>query len=413
MADAVSPSDGSGPSAPQPAVTPAPARAARPRPGRVQVVEVAPAAQAARMKRRHWLMVFSFVLIVVLPVTGTGYYLYAFAVDQYASKVGFAVRNEKTGSAYEILGSLTSISGASSSDTDILYKFIQSQEIVEAVDARLDLRAIFSKPRNDPVFALAPDAPTEDLLDYWLRMVRILYDPGTGLIEVEVRSFDPQDSRAIAGELFARSSDMINQLSAIARADVTRYASEELDQAVDRLKVARTALTRFRNETQIVDPSADIQGQMGLLNSLQTQLAEALIELDLLTETARRDDPRIEQIRRKTEVIEKRIAGERRKLGVSGGHDNLAFADLVGQFEILQVDLDFAEKAYVSALSAHDVAVAEARRQSRYLAAYLRPTLAQTPQYPQREVLLALVLLVLFAIWTILTLVAYSLRDRR
>ena len=374
---------------------------------------IPPAARPAHMRTRHWLMIFSFLLIVVLPVLGAGYYLYTFAADQYASKVGFTVRNEETGSAYDVLGSLTNISGSSSTDTDILYKFIQSQEMVEAVDAKLDLRRIYGKPAGDPVFALAPGASVEDLVDYWARMVRIVYDPGTGLIEVEARSFDALDSRAIAGELFTRSSDMINQLSAIARSDVTRYAKEELDQAVGRLKTARTALTRFRNETQIVDPSADIQGQMGLLSSLQAQLAEALIELDLLTETARRDDPRIEQIRRKTEVIEKRIAGERRKLGVSGGHDSRVFADLVGQFEILQVDLEFAEKAYLSALSAYDAAVAEARRQSRYLAAYLRPTLAQTPQYPQREILLALTGLVLFAVWTILMLVAYSLRDRR
>ena len=54
---------------------------------------------------------------------------------------------------------------------------------------------------------------------------------------------------------------------------------------------------------------------MGLLNSLQAQLAETLIELDLLAETARSDDPRVEQAKRKTVVIEKRIAEERRKLG--------------------------------------------------------------------------------------------------
>ena len=355
----------------------------------------------------------SFVLCVLLPAVVSGYYLYTHAVDQYASKVGFSVRSEETGSAFEVLGSLTNISGSSSSDTDILYKFIQSQELVEAVDAELDLRGIYTKPENDPIFALAADASTEDLVSYWSRMVRIVYDPGTGLIEVQVRAFDPEDARTIAQNIFVRSSAMINQLSAVARADVTRYAQEELDQALDRLKEARKALTLFRNETQIVDPSADIQGQMGLLNSMQAQLAETLIELDLLSDTARADDPRVELAKRKIEVIQKRISEERRKLGVAGGDDTRVFADLVGQFESLQVDLEFAEKAYVSALSAYDSAVAEARRQSRYLAAYLRPTLAQTPQYPQREILLAVITLLLFGSWTILVLVYYSLRDRR
>ncbi|WP_458722372.1 sugar transporter [Shimia sp. W99] len=364
------------------------------------------------MRPRHWFVVFSFLICVVAPAAVTGIYLYTRAADQYASTVGFTVRQEETNSAYEILGGLGGFSGSSSSDTDILYEFIQSQELVQAVDTTLDLQEIYSKPTDDVVFRLAEDASIEELVAYWERMVRIFYDPATGLIEVEVRSFDPEESRAIAREIFERSSAMINKLSAIAREDATRYAKEELDQAVERLKRARQALTLFRNETRIVDPSADIQGQMGLLNSLQAQLAETFIELDLLIETSSPSDPRVLQAKRKITVIEKRIEDERRKLGTSGGGDGV-FANLVGQFEVLQVDREFAEKSYLSALSAYDTAVAEAQRQSRYLAAYVQPTLAETAAYPKRAILLAVVSLVLFGIWTISVLVYYSLRDRR
>tara|TARA_R110002124_G_scaffold282876_1_gene458309 strand:- start:4241 stop:5431 length:1191 start_codon:yes stop_codon:yes gene_type:complete len=381
---------------------------------KVKVVEVKPAARPARMRRRHWLMVLSFLLMVVGPTAGAGVYLYFYAADQYASRVGFSVRREDTTSAVQFLGSLTNFSGSSSSDTDILYKYIKSQELVAAVDKALDLRKIYGKPKNDPYFSLPKDASIEDLVDYWARVVRLVYDPGTGLIEIEVRAFDPEDARTIANDLLTRSSKMINNLSAVARADVTRYAREDLDVSLTRLKTARQALTRFRNETQIVDPGADIQGQMGLLNSLQAKLAETLIELDLLANTSRDDDPRVEQAKRKIVVIQKRIDEERRKLGVSGpASDTNGYADLVGKFESLQVDLEFAQKAYISALSAYDGAVADARRQSRYLAAYLRPTLAETPQYPRRAIQLTVIALILFGSWTILTLVYYSLRDRR
>lgn len=377
------------------------------------VIEVAPAARPARMRRRHWLLVFSFLLGVILPVLGSAYYLYTRAADQYASRMGFSVRSEEAGSPFELFGSLTNLSGSSSSDTDILYEYIRSQEMVQAVDAALDLRTLYSKPENDPYFSLSPEASVEQMLDYWQDMVRVVYDPGTGLLEVEVRAFDPEDARRIARDVLERSSARINELSAVARADLTRYAREDLDEALTRLKDARQALTLFRNETQIVDPSADIQGQMGLLNSLQAQLAETLIELDLLSDTARDGDPRVTQARRKVEVIKSHIAEERRKLGVAGTGAPRVFADLIGKFESLQVNLEFAEKAYISALSAYDGAVARARRQSRYLATYLQPTLAETPQYPQREILLAVLSLILFGCWTILTLVYYSLRDRR
>lgn len=397
---------------PSDANTPAIPPAAPPKP-KVKLVEVAPAARLARLRLRHRLAMLSFVLCVLLPVLGMAGYLYRFAADQYASTVGFTVRTEEAGSAMEILGGLTSLSSASSSDTDVLYKFIQSQKLVREMDARLNLRTIYRKPATDPVFTLAPDASIEDLVAYWERMVRIYYDPGTGLMEIEARAFDPADARAISSEIFARSSQMINTLSAVARDDTTRYAREELDTAVARLKEARQALTLFRNETQIVDPSADIQGQMGLLSSLNAQLATSLIDLDLLAETTRDTDPRVEQARRQIAVIEKRISEEREKLGVGTNHNGRAYADLVGQFEALQVDLEFAEKAYVSALSAYDTAVAEARRQSRYLAAYIEPTLAETPLYPQRAIILLVSAFALFGLWAVSVLIYYSLRDRR
>ncbi|WP_417604119.1 sugar transporter [Primorskyibacter flagellatus] len=373
------------------------------------------AVTAADVKPRHFGLLAAFLVIVVAPLIVAAYYLFVIAEDQYTSTVGFSVRSEELNSSLDLLSGLNSLSGTSSSDTDILYEFIQSQDLVKRLDERLDLRAIYSKPDFDPIFAYDEAGSIEDLVAYWRRMVRIFYDSGTGLIELRVHAFEPQDAQDIATEIFQESSAMINQLSAIARDDATGYAEEELVKAEERLKVARQALTRFRSETQIVDPSADIQGQMGLLNSLEAQLAEAIIEMNLLRETTRAADPRIEQSERRIAVIEQLIEKERTKFGVgtgnaTGGQD---YSTLVGEYERLVVDREFAEKAYVSALSAFDGAQAEARRQSRYLAAYTRPTLAESSGYPQRWLLTLLTGVFAFLTWAIVVLIYYSVRDRR
>ena len=65
------------------------------------------------------------------------------------------------------------------------------------------------------------------------------------------------------------------------------------------------------------------------------------------------------------------------------------------------------------ALAAYDAALAEGRRQSRYLAAHVRPTLPERATHPERWTLLALVAIFAGLAWTILTLAAYALRDRR
>ncbi len=360
-------------------------------------------------------MLLSFLLLVAAPMTATVHYLRNYAHDQYSTTFGFAVRSEDMTTAQSLLGGLASLSGASSSDTDILFEFIQSRALVEKLDRQLDLSRLFSLPANDPVFAFDPGGSVEDLVAYWNRMVTVSKGAGSGLIEVRVNSFDARDTLSIATAIVAESTTMINEMSAIARADATRYALDDLEQAVARLRDARGALTRFRSETRIVDPRADIQGQMGLLNSLQQQLADAVIEMSLLRDSSREGDPRLEQARRRIAVIESLIEDERRKFGLGGeatNDDGRDYSVLVGEFERLTVDVEYAEKAYLSAQALVDAAQAEAQRQNRYLATYSEPALPTSAQYPRRIVLSAVIGALLLLTWAATVLIYYSLRDR-
>lgn len=380
-----------------------------------KIVVVQPTVASAGLKPRHWITFLSFLLMVALPVAVASWYLWNRAADQYASYVGFSVRTEEVGSSIEILGLSTDLSGSSTSDTDILYEFLQGQELVGAIDADLDLRGIWSKvdPDLDPIFAYHPPGTIEDLTAYWGRMVKIYYDPGTGLIDLRVLAFDPADATVIATQIRDRSSAMINKLSAIAREDAIGYAREELGQAEDRLKEARVSLQAFRNRTQLVDPTMQTQTQSGLIGALEGQLADAQIERRLLQETARANDPRIRQTELKIEVIKAQIAEERSELGLEGVDDNVSVADLVGEYEALAVDREFAEQAYTAALATFVSAQNEARRQTRYLAAHVNPTKAEKSQYPDRIQIIILLSLLLILIWSVTVLTGYALRDRR
>lgn len=370
-------------------------------------------ATLAHIGPRHRMLALSFVLVVLAPIAITAWYLWARAADQYASYSAFTVRSEQGASASELLGglgSLAGISGSSSSDTDILYRFILSHEMVERVDQKLDLRQIWSKPDNDPVFSYTGNELIEELLDEWERKVKVYYDDG--MIELRVMAFDANDAQAIGSEILAESSAMINAINDIAREDAIGYAREDLELSVERLKEARQTMTTFRNRYQMVDPEADVEAQAGILVSLQQQLAEALINLGVLRANAQPNDPRIEQAELRVNVIREQIDEERLKFG-SETADGEQLSDVVGQFEGLMVDRHFAEQTYTAALAAYDLARAEAQRQSRYLAAFVQPTLPTKAEYPERIKLLIIVSGFLLLIWMIGALVFYSLRDRR
>jgi capsular polysaccharide transport system permease protein len=370
-----------------------------------------PVRAARKRPRRHSWIAISFCLAVLAPVSVAAWYLYEVAAPQYASTVGFSVRKEEVASPVELFGGFADVATTGSSDSDILYEFIRSQEMVEALERRLNLSALYAKPEEDPIFAYDPSGTIEDLLDYWHGMVRLTYDSTTELIEVRALAFTPEDAHAITSAIFNESVRLVEELSAIAQDDTIAFAAAEVERAVERLKEAREALTSFRSRTQIVDPTADLEGQMGLLSTLEQQLAEALIQADLLRESTRECDPRITQADLRISVIQARIAEERRNLGRDG--DGEDYATKLAEYERLAVDRQFAEQAYTAALATYDQSLAEARRKSRYLAAYIKPTRAQASEFPRKEVLLGLAAFFLLSCWAIAVLVFYSVRDRR
>jgi capsular polysaccharide transport system permease protein len=409
---------------------------------------VQPTARAARIKPRHRMAVISFFLCALLPIILAVGYLYLIATDQYASRSAFSVRKESVNATMSLLGGLTNLSSGTS-DIDVIYEYIQSQGLVDVVDKKLDLRKKFSANyAHDPWFSLKENAPIEDLVSYWNRMVSVQLDQRTGIIRLETRAFTAADAQAVNTEILQQSSLLIENLSRITQNDAIRFSKDEFDQATERLRKVRLEIAALRRSSRMIDPNADLQSQMGVLNRLEGDLAAALVEQDLLQETSSKNDPRLLQLERRIRAIRNRIEAERQALANQNVPDGLAvdgviaiitneaadaitdepmpagdannnvgakpeLTSMFSTYEALLVDQQFAERAYVSALASYDEALAEARRKSRYLATHIMPTLAEEPQYPQRLISALVASTLILLLWVLGILIAYSIRDRR
>ncbi len=369
----------------------------------------------AGLKARHHLLVLSLVFLVLLPTAIVGFYLFAIAHDQYHSIVSFSVRSEEMPTSGDFLGAITRAGSNGASDSEIIREFLESQTVVQIVDRQLDLKSIYNIPEDDWYFRLGEDPSIEDMVDYWLEMVDVSF-PGAEIIEVKVRAFTPDDAQAIAEVVLAESTRLVNELSTQARRDAVAYARDELAQAEDRLRGIRANLRQFRDVEQQIDPSASAQAALGLVAELEVELAKAQVELGTIKGYLAENAPEIRLLKERIATLEERIAAERMRMGSGAGINQAGraqeLAEIVGTYEELLVDREFAEKAYTTALASYEQAQVEARRQHRYLAAHILPTLSEEPQYPRRWVITSVTLLFLAAFWGILMMVFYSLRDR-
>jgi capsular polysaccharide transport system permease protein len=399
------------------------AAAAPAAPRRGEVVDhpssaAAMAVRRARPKLRHYAALLSFVLAVVLPSIAAVGYLYTRAADQYASTVAFSIRNgEGVSPMSGILGAFAQQMSSGAADAEIVYEFVRSQKMIEAAQAALPLAEMYNRPEQDFVFRLGDNRPVEDVVAYWNWMTDISFDPSTGIVRFEARAFTAADAKAIAGFVLAESTRIVNDLSEQAREDSIRVARMAVTEAEDRLREARRAMREFRNVQQEIDPTENASATLGLVAALEQELARARVELDSELELVGEQSPRVTQLRQRIASLEKQIAQERSRLGAGAAAAASGlegrFASVVSEYEERKVDLEFAQNAYTSALAAFEQAQIEARRQSRFLAPHIEPTLSVEPQYPQRALLSLAIFGLLTVVWAVALLVVYNVKERR
>lgn len=374
------------------------------------------AAKPARAKARHWIALASFMLAVIAPTLGTIFYLYVKAADQYASRVSFTIRSPDHTMPVEFLGALTRSfgGGGGAADAEIVYEFVRSQQMVETLRERLPFDAMYNAPSEDWVFSLGEDQPIEEALKYWRWMTDIAFEPGSGLVSFEARAFTPEDALALTELVLEESTRLVNELSQQARDDAVRLAREALDDAEARLRDVRLEMRAFREVEQQLDPQASGQAALGLVATLEAQLAEAEIELETQTQLVGPEASRIPYLRQRIDSLRQRITEERARIGETDAADGgRALAQLVAEYEELTVEREFAQNAYLSALASYEAAQMEARRQMRYLAPHIRPTRAEAAEYPQRALLAFGLFLVFTVAWLVGALIVYNIRDRR
>lgn len=364
------------------------------------------------LKHRHAVVVASFAVLVIAPLFLVASYLTFVAHDQYHSRAAFSIRSEQANAAVSgLLGALTQVSSGSASDADILYDYIRSQEIVEDIQKQINLTAIYQRAPGDWYFSLSQDATIEDLFNKWNSMVQVSHESTNGILQIQAEAFSPEDAQLVVETILAKSSDLVNKLSDAARNDAIKFSTEMLTEAEANVFGIRRKLTEFRRANKIVDPTADAAGQLGILNALQSELATALVDRDSLASFAQEDDPRLSTLDTRIQSITARIEAERNNL--SGTLENANKVDIYGEYEDLRVQQEFANAAYTQALAGLASARADGRRQARYLAVHVQPTLAQTSLYPRKFLLLVLTGLFGLLAWAISMLLYYNVRDNR
>ncbi|MQX73821.1 RkpR, polysaccharide export protein [Sinorhizobium meliloti] len=375
------------------------------------------------LKKLHWrhaIIGASFLGLVAVPATLASLYMAFIAADQYHSTASFAVRSIEGGVSSDILGMFTQASsGSTVSDSYILMDYILSERMAADADRRFKLEEVYATRGLDYFYGIGSDLPIEDKLDYWRDMVKVNFDHASGIMQVTVKAFEPVQAQEIAKFIVDQSDNLVNSLSLSARNDVLRAAQDEVLAGEARLSKARAGLRDYRDKSQEISPEEGAKLAVQLIGSLEGELTKLNADLATAKSQMGEDTPRIRVLKTRIESLEQQLAVERQRLGAgekgtaAAGDPNAPdVAGRIAEFEELETEREFAERAYTAALGSLEKARIDANNRQRYLALFIEPTLSQMAQYPSRLLNALLVTLGLLFAWGVCVMGYYNIRDR-
>jgi capsular polysaccharide transport system permease protein len=385
-------------------------------------------------RRRRWPTLVSFALVAVLPTLAAGVYFNRFAADIYVSEFRFSVTENAPilpgtnpsqagakGSAASagLTGLLGGFGGGiASSQNFMVVDYITSRQVVQELWQSANLKAIYSAPAQDRYMRFDPSQSFEKFVPYWQSMVHAAYDPVTGLAQVRVKAFTPEDALKIANELQLRAESLVNDIAKRAQGDSMKFAEAEVARAEDRVKKSVAELQAFRKTEAVIDPTTNVVPvNTALTQQLRQVLNQQMAQRSSLTTQGvvaaspllRTLDAQIGATKEQLAKLEGEFNQKRDATNTTGKQGSLA--DNVAKYERLDLERQYAQQMYISAKQAFDQARANAAAQHLYLTPYVRPSLPLSPTEPHRVQGTLLAAGSCFAIWLILLVLTRSVRD--
>jgi capsular polysaccharide transport system permease protein len=354
-----------------------------------------------------------FLGIVVAPTIIASIYYLFIASPIYISQAQFVVRAASAQQTPTGLGAVLQGVGLGPAETDsfAVQDYIMSRDAISELEAHQHLREALAAPGSDFLSRFPRPfqrASFENLAQDYPRFVNVTYNSSTGISTLQVKAFRPQDAQQIASALLEGSEQIVNRLNDRADQDAVTETHKEIAEAEMQLAKAEQNLTAFRNRERLIDPTRSSAVNLELMGKLQGDIAALRAERAGIAAAAPKSpdlpglDDRIRAYEQQADAQQAQMAGETGSL-----------APMIGEYERLTLERDFADKELATSAAAADQARLEARRKRLYLERIVNPNLADAAVEPHRtQALLTIVVSLLLAYGTVALILA-GFREHR
>lgn len=354
----------------------------------------------------------SFKTVIYIMIVVIFYYTFI-AADRYVSNVSLSVKSTDGSSPISLSGieSLVGVASSSTEDIKLLQEYIKSFDMLQKLDEKINLRSLYEKQKIDLFFRIYSSTSKESYLKYYRDRIHILFDDTTGLLNVAVEGFSPEDARNISAAILEESERFINEISHNIAREQLRFAQGELESAKQKYKDAKNELLAFQNEYGVFDPQSLAKTKAGFITEIELQISKKETELNTMRSYLNDNAPEIVALKAELRAHKEQLEKERRKVASNASQDKLN--DVVAQFEALYLNLSFAEDVYKTAITAVETTRIEIGRKAKQVVVIQSPYVPDSAAYPNKMYNIITIFVILTLIFGVVRLVRAIIDEHR
>ena len=330
--------------------------------------------------------------------------------DRYVSRADVLVKQADQIKMLPEALSILGVGGSSHQDVLLIQDYLQSWDLLSTLDRELDLKGHYQSHQADFFSRLSGDASREDFIEYYRKHLTLHLDDLSGVLTIELQTFDPDYSQRVVTLMLKESEQFINRLGHKMALDQLAFVEKEADRAYQRVQAEKNKVLAFQNSHQLLSPESTSSAQVGMINQIEAELVRQQTELKRLKSYMKSTAPQVVAVETSVNALNKQLQQEQGKLT---GVDKDAMNEITASYQEVQARASLAADFYKTSLISLEQARVEAYRKIKHLLVISQPTLADKAEYPRRLYNLATVGVLLFLFYGLVVMGLATLREHQ
>jgi capsular polysaccharide transport system permease protein len=353
---------------------------------------------------------YSFKAALVVILIAAIYWSFV-ASDRYVSEANVIVDRSELGGMQGMDFAAIITGNRSSSDLLFLRDHLVSVDMLEKLDAKLNLRSHYSDRKHDILSRMwFEDASLEFFYRHYLSRVNIEVDSHSGVLRIGAQGYTPEMAHSIAKILVEEGEKFMNELGhRIAREQVV-FLEKQVTEMHQRVMQTRQAALDFQNAKGLASPQGAVETLGGIIGRLEAQISELKGKREAMLGYLNPKAPDLAQINLQITAFEKQVALEKARLASPEGQ---TLNRTLEEYQRLEMEAGFAQAVYTNALTALEKGRIEATRTLKNVSVLQTPTMPQYPMEPRRIYNIFVFALSMLVLSGIIHLLAAIIREHK